>query len=172
MWPHGARSVWHWDYCWSCLKRSRWKKKNYFLDAMKQMVKKREKVFRSPLLSILRFRVNRTTRTRMLNAANVFTCLSAQPRISTHFRNNRPAYRPEKLISAQPPHQKIDIMTMRLKKTKFYYDFSPKTVRIKWIVKNLLWNIITFCCKIKNYHSAENLDNLIGAQPRRSFRLK
>lgn len=77
--------------------------KKFVLDAMKLMVKKRKKVFRSLLLSILRFRVNRTTRTRKLNPVDVFICLGAQPRISTHLRNNRPPYRPEKLISAQPP---------------------------------------------------------------------
>lgn len=108
------------------------------------------KVFRSLLLSILRFRVNRTKRTRMLNPVDVFICLSAQPRTSTHLRNNRPPYRPEKLISAQPLTTPTNNWPYwQLKKTKFYYETPLKIVRGKWTVKNLLWNIVMFCCKNK-----------------------
>ena len=105
------------------------------------------KVFRSLLLSILRFRVKRTKRRRMLNPVDVFICLSAQPRTSTHLR---PPYRPEKLISVQPLTTPTNNWPYwQLKKTKFYYETPLKIVRGKWTVKNLLWNIVMFCCKNK-----------------------
>lgn len=105
------------------------------------------KVLRSLLLSILRFRVKRTKRRRMLNPVDVFICLSAQPRTSTHLR---PPYRPEKLISVQPLTTPTNNWPYwQLKKTKFYYETPLKIVRGKWTVKNLLWNIVMFCCKNK-----------------------
>lgn len=105
------------------------------------------KVFRSLLLSILRFRVKRTKRRRMLNPVDVFICLSAQPRTSTHLR---PPYRPEKLISVQPLTTPTNNWPYwQLKKTKFYHETPLKIVRGKWTVKNLLWNIVMFCCKNK-----------------------
>lgn len=151
MWPHGARSVSHWDYRWSCQKRSPWKKKSSFKMQWSLWFKNGNwKVFRSLLLSILRFRVKRTKRRRMLNPVDVFICLSAQPWTSTHLRNNRPPYRPEKLISAQPLTTPTNNWPYwQLKKTKFYYETPLKIVRGKWTVKNLLWNIVMFCCKNK-----------------------
>lgn len=148
MWPHGARSVSHWDYRWSCQKRSPWKKKSSFKMQWSLWFKNGNwKVFRSLLLSILRFRVNRTKRTRMLNPVDVFICLSAQPRTSTLLR---PPYRPEKLISVQPLTTPTNNWPYwQLKKTKFYYETPLKIVRGKWTVKNLLWNIVMFCCKNK-----------------------
>ena len=119
MWPHGARSVSHWDYRWSCQKRSPWKKKSSFKMQWSLWFKNGNwKVFRSLLLSILRFRVKRTKRRRMLNSVDVFICLSAQPRTSTHLR---PPYRPEKLISVQPLTTPTNNWPYwQLKKTKFY----------------------------------------------------
>lgn len=148
MWPHGARSVSHWDYRWSCQKRSPWKKKTSFKMQWSLWFKNGNwKVFRSLLLSILRFRVKRTKRRRMLNPVDVFICLSAQPRTSTHLR---PPYRPEKLISVQPLTTPTNNWPYwQLKKTKFYYETALKIVRGKWTVKNLLWNIVMFCCKNK-----------------------
>lgn len=148
MWPHGARSVSHWDYHWSCQKRSPWKKKSSFKMQWSLWFKNGNwKVFRSLLLSILRFRVKRTKRRRMLNPVDVFICLSAQPRTSTHLR---PPYRPEKLISVQPLTTPTNNWPYwQLKKTKFYYETPLKIVREKWTVKNLLWNIVMFCCKNK-----------------------
>lgn len=151
MWPHGDRSVSHWHYRWSCQKRSPWKKKSSFKMQWSLWFKNGNwKVFRSLLLSILRFRVKRTKRRRMLNPVDVFICLSAQPRTSTHLRNNRPPYRPEKLISVQPLTTPTNNWPYwQLKKTKFYYETPLKIVRGKWTVKNLLWNIVMFCCKNK-----------------------
>lgn len=148
MWPHGARSVSHWDYRWSCQKRSPWKKKSSFKMQWSLWFKNGNwKVFRSLLLSILRFRVKRTKRRRMLNPVDVFICLSAQPRTSTHLR---PPYRPEKLISVQPLTTPTNNWPYwQLKKTKFYHETPLKIVRGKWTVKNLLWNIVMFCCKNK-----------------------
>lgn len=151
MWPHGDRSVSHWDYRWSCQKRSPWKKKSSFKMQWSLWFKNGNwKVFRSLLLSILRFRVKRTKRRRILNPVDVFICLNAQPRTSTHLRNNRPPYRPEKLISVQPLTTPTNNWPYwQLKKTKFYYETPLKIVRGKWTVKNLLWNIVMFCCKNK-----------------------
>lgn len=148
MWPHGARSVSHWDYHWSCQKRSPWKKKSSFKMQWSLWFKNGNwKVFRSLLLSILRFRVKRTKRRRMLNPVDVFICLSAQPRTSTHLR---PPYRPEKLISVQPLTTPTNNWPYwQLKKTKFYYETPLKIVRGKWTDKNLLRNIVMFCCKNK-----------------------
>lgn len=166
MWPHGARSVSHWDYRWSCQKRSPWKKKSSFKMQWSLWFKNGNwKVFRSLLLSILRFRVKRTKRRRMLNPVDVFICLSAQPRTSTHLR---PPYRPEKLISVQP----LTTPTNNWPLTDNWRRLSF-TTRLPWRsweeneqLKICFGTSSCFVAKIKNYQcwKSRQFNRLIRAQ--------